>query len=96
MRRRKKIVTEEDNKEYEIRSSPLWGILICGVIIICIGAYLYLTENIATGTASSRGISNKGPQNVLLNGTSTIIVGMLFCAYPAYELIRKRISGKNK
>ena len=74
----------------EIRPIPLWSMLICGIIIILIGIYLYSTNSISGGNLPV-GTRNgnrflRGP--IIITGTSTIIVGIAICIFPIYQLIK--------
>jgi hypothetical protein len=90
----KKSHTRENNtEEYESgsagRSHVDWYvILICGLIILGIGIYLYTTNSVAGGIALSR------RRNGAIDGTTAIILGLGICALPTYQLIK--ISSQRK
>ena len=81
---------ESENASYEIRPFPLFVILICGIIIIIAGLYLFITNTYARSFAvhSRYGGGTIYPSS--LDGTSITILGLLMCVFPVYQLIKQR------
>lgn len=84
---------KQNNKDFSIRPMPLYGMLICGIIITIAGIYLYSTDHIAGGFTHP--VRGHGYTKVVLNGAATIVLGLGICIFPVYELIRNYFS-KNK
>lgn len=81
----------------EIRPIPLWGMLICGIIVTLVGVYLYTTGNVAGGNfrvATGRG-QRFLPGPIVITGISTIAVGGGICIFPIYQLIKNFIHKKD-
>jgi H+/Cl- antiporter ClcA len=82
---------------FEIRPVALWVMLICGIIVILAGIYLYSTQNITGGNfpagtrAGKRWIN--GP--IVITGSSTIITGLVICIFPVYQLLKNSFKTKN-
>src|ERR1700750_2960620 len=80
----------------EIRPIALWDMLICGVVIILIGVYLYVANNVTGGNlrVGTRGGQPflRGP--IVLSGVSTIIVGSAISAFPVFQLLRNLLQKK--
>lgn len=82
---------------FEIRPVPLWVMLICGIIIILLGIYLYYTQNITGGnfpaaTPAGKRLIN-GP--IVITGSSVILTGLVICIFPVYQLIKNSFRPKN-
>jgi hypothetical protein len=76
----------KEKEDFSIRPMPLYGMLVCGIIITIAGIYLYSTDHIAGGLTHP--VRGHGYTKVVLNGVSTIVLGLGICIFPAYELIR--------
>ena len=75
------------SKKYEYRKNPLVGMLVCGIIIIAIGIYLTISNELAIGRSFSK--RSFGGMNVI-SGSWAIVIGVALAAFPAYILIRNR------
>ena len=80
----------EKNKEIEIRPVPLYSILVCGLIIMIAGLYLFIKENNAYGISLPGKYGEGGGNSIILNGISTIVIRLLICLFPAYQLIKQK------
>lgn len=84
----------KQKKDFGIRSMPLYGMLICGIIITIVGIYLYITKHVTGGEAHP--IRGHGSTHVILTGTGTIVLGLGICIFPAYELIRNAFTKRKE
>ena len=89
-----KLQTQSNQKE-EFRKFPLYIILTCGLIIILLGFGLIVSKTFARGVSLPDRYGRGGGQNVVLNGSCTVIIGVLLCLFPLWQLIKKKISKNN-
>jgi hypothetical protein len=80
-----------DNEEGQFRKFPLYVILSCGVVVVIIGLWLTISNTLASGTTLPSKYGQGGGQQIILNGPFTIIIGILICIFPSFQLIRKAI-----
>ena len=88
--RRYKIKNDQEGgskDDEKIRPFPLYGMLICGIIIFSIGSYMFYTE---TGTQGKLGPMYGRERLMTINGKAAIIFGLVICAFPVYQLIKQR------
>jgi hypothetical protein len=85
----KKIDRKEEDISEEIRTFPLYVILICVAIVIIAGLYLLITSTCARSfpVLSRYGGGTHYPSS--LNGVSVIIIGLLMCVFPVYQIIKQ-------
>jgi hypothetical protein len=77
---------EEGDDDFPIRSTPLYVVLVCGLIIAAIGLYLAITGQVAGGPAGMIRPGRSLYGTYVYNGTSLLILGLLICVYPVYQL----------
>ncbi len=87
--RRKKIQPEDEEDEIDntiegIRPIPLYMIFGCGLTIILIGIYLFITDTVTSGTTGPGRFSGVGRGTSTISGRDAILIGILFCTFPAY------------
>ncbi len=76
----------------EFRTTTLYIILACGIMILLMGIALIFLNKTANGMLEpGRHVGRGGP--VSLNGVTVIIIGLGLSAFPAYQLIKQRIKG---
>lgn len=94
-KRRKEPKLIDNSPEY--RPFSMVVMLICGIVISAIGAYLYLSNSNARGPNLPDKYGNGGGGILTLSGTSTIIIGFVILSFPAFILFKQKLkSGKNK
>jgi|GEM_PF-5248137 len=69
-----------------IREFPLYGLLLCGIILLIIGTYMLMTDSYGVGFAqrnrNSAGVMGKG----YINGYWVIAFGAIFTIIPLWIL----------
>lgn len=78
---------KESKPDEKIRPFPLYGMLICGILIFIIGLYLHFTDTGATGRARPR---YGGGGQITITGAGAIVLGVMILIFPAYQLIKQR------
>ena len=87
-RKRNKADSEKSN-DTEIRSFPLYSILVCGLIIIIAGLYLFIKNSYAQGISLPGRYGGNSGRRIILDGKSVIVIGLLFCIFPLYQIIKQ-------
>lgn len=77
------------NRGNDVRPFQLYVILVCGFIIIIAGLYLFLKNNYAHGISLPGPYGGEGGRKIILDGKSIIVIGIIFCIFPLYELINQ-------
>ncbi|RYZ89656.1 MAG: hypothetical protein EOP04_06235 [Proteobacteria bacterium] len=77
------------DRDPDIRSTPLYAVLCCGLVIIVVGICLALNGETSTGYLPG-GRTGSGSKTGVINGPIAIVLGILFAAWPLYYLIKKR------
>ena len=80
----KKNYKEKDYPEY--RPFPLYALLICGIMLSCIGLYLIITGQFAHGVTYPGRSGIGGGKPISINGVSALVIGLLICIFPIYQL----------
>jgi hypothetical protein len=77
---------EEGKDDFPVRSTPLYAVLVCGIIMSGIGIYLVATQQMATGLVYAGRFGTGHGTLTSLGGYSVLILGLAVCAYPVYQL----------
>jgi hypothetical protein len=83
----------QKNNYSEYRTMPVVVILCCGLVIVSIGLYLFITKNSASGFPTRTKFGGMGRPHTI-NGLGAIIVGVLLLIYPVYVLLKQGFKGK--
>jgi len=78
------------NEYNEFRTTPLYIILFCGIIVVLIGSYLTVFEETAQGIVQPGRYTGRGGP-VALPGWAVILTGLALCSFPACQLIKRKI-----
>ncbi len=98
MRRKSEMQDLQDESTWQVRPFPFYVMIICGFLLILIGLYLFIANQVAHGFIGgrySRG-SNGASGFAVLNGITVIIFGIPFLATGAYVLVFKQKHVKRK
>ncbi len=63
--------------------------LVCGIIVVLIGAYLTFSGQSAYGDMHGSKYQRGGP--IDLSGIGVIVVGLLVCSFPVYAFYKKDV-----
>jgi hypothetical protein len=76
-------ITEKEERLYHppIHAFPIYGLIVCGIILILIGLYLHINDIVPSGN------NEEGP--FLINGPATICFGVSILVFPIYTLINQ-------
>ncbi len=74
-------------KKYNATPGSLFGLLICGLILIIAGAWMYITHQEAAGNVSGRGT---GTMFGHINGLYIVIFGAVLAVIPLYIISKGR------
>lgn len=85
----------KDHDDLQVRKFPLYIILTCGIVVTVVGLWLTTSNTLASGTTLPSRYGQGGGQHVVLNGPFTILIGILICIFPAFQLIKKTPMKKN-
>ncbi|MEP7237441.1 MAG: hypothetical protein ABI685_06245 [Ferruginibacter sp.] len=78
----------DENNYPQYRPFPLYAILICGLLIAIVGIYLIAVNQSANGTTFPGRMGTGGGKPISINGPAILIIGLLICIFPVYQLIK--------
>jgi hypothetical protein len=83
--------TDRDNEnDYsDYRSTPLYAVLIGGIVLSIIGGYLIITNQIANGVSYSSKTGGVGTR-ISVNGPFTLCLGLFLSILPIYLLNKNK------
>jgi len=77
-----------ENDNFDYRSFPLYGILVCGILLLIIGIYQIITDQVGTGIG-------RHSARIVIYGPSTLAIGLGGCILTIY-LLKKNKHKKRK
>ncbi len=85
---KKKKENNLENDYPEFRPFPLYALLVCGAVLVFTGLYLIVNNEAATGITLPGRSGIGGGKPISINGPSTLIIGLVVCVFPIYQLIK--------
>ena len=76
------------------RRTPMYILLGCSILLVLIGGYLTITNDVAVGISDHDAFAQGGGGIAVLSGPFTLLVGFVFSIFPLFHLIKQHVKNK--